>query len=63
MAKKAEAIIFEAALSPTRACFTLGHEGDAQLVLTVPASAVAPLSLAMARGELNERTFLVEIKL
>lgn len=62
MPKKPDALVFEAALSPTRACFTLSHEGDAQLVLTVPASAVAPLSLAMARGELNDCTFMVTIE-
>lgn len=58
-----EAIVFEAALSPTRTCFSLSADGDAALVLTVPASAVAPLSLAMAKGQLNERTFVVRIEL
>jgi len=56
-----KAIHFEAALAPVGNCFTMTAEGDARLVLTVPASAARPLAEAMARRELGERVFVVAI--
>lgn len=54
-------IIFEAALADSGNCFSLTRDGDARFTLSVPASTVAPLALAMAQGRLKDRTFIVTI--
>lgn len=52
---------FEAALPHVGHAFTLSGEGEAKLVLVVPASAAEGLTKAMAKGALRDTTFLVEI--
>ncbi len=54
-------IVFEAALSPVGNCFTLNADGEAKLTLVVAASAARPLAEAMAKGELQDTTFVVTI--
>jgi hypothetical protein len=56
-------LVFEAALATGRTCFQLDAEGHATLVLQVPAEAAPVLALAMAKQQLNERTFTVRIEL
>ena len=56
-------IAFEAALYHSGGCYVLDAEGQAKLVLQIPASAAVPLGLAMAEGLLTERTFIVRIEL
>lgn len=60
MAGTSKILSFEAALA-TGKCFQLDHEGEARLVLQVPA--IFAQTLAEAMPKLRDRTFAVGISL